>query len=50
MADNERMDGLGSADILLFEGFRLDCRGGVLYRLDQAGAAPVALGARAIGL
>src|SRR5215472_11574436 len=40
---------LGSADILLFEGFRLD-RGG-LSRLDQAGVAtPVALGSRALDL
>jgi TolB-like protein/DNA-binding winged helix-turn-helix (wHTH) protein len=44
------MDGLGSADILLFEGFRLDRRGGVLYRLDQAVAAPVVLGSRALSL
>ena len=40
---------LGSADILLFEGFRLD-RGG-LFRVDQAGIAePVALGSRALDL
>src|ERR1700746_3779419 len=43
------MDKLGSADTLLFEGFRLD-RGG-LSRLDVAGmAAPVALGSRALDL
>jgi adenylate cyclase len=42
------MDGLGSANVLLFEDFRLDLRGGVLYRLGQA--APVALGSRALGL
>jgi TolB-like protein len=44
------MDELDSADTLLFEGFRLDCRGGALYRFDQAGTAPVALGSRALGL
>ena len=45
------MDRLGSADILLFEGFRLDRSGGGLFRLDQADiAAPVALGSRALDL
>ena len=45
------MDELGSADILLFEGFRLDRRGGVLYRLGQGAAAvPVRLASRAISL
>ncbi len=45
------MDVLGSADILLFEGFRLDRRGGVLYRLDRgASGMPVALGARTVAL
>ena len=44
------MEGFGSADILLFEGFRLDRRGGILYRLDQAVAAPVVLGSRALSL
>src|SRR5262249_61334668 len=40
---------LGSADVLLFEGFRLD-RGG-LCRLDQAGlATPITLGSRALDL
>jgi TolB-like protein/Tfp pilus assembly protein PilF len=48
---NERMDGLGSADILLFEGFRFDLSGGELFRLDQAGlAVPVVIGSRALGL
>ena len=43
------MDGLGSADILLFEGFRFDRRAGGLFRLDEGGiAAPVALGSRAL--
>ena len=51
MPENEGMDRLGTADILLFEGFRLDRSGGGLFRLDQADtAAPVALGARALDL
>ena len=29
------MDREGSADVFLFEGFRLDRRGGVLYQLDR---------------
>jgi TolB-like protein len=45
------MDGLGSADVFLFEGFRLDRDGGALFRLDHGGRAePVKLGARALGL
>jgi TolB-like protein/Tfp pilus assembly protein PilF len=41
----------GSADNVLLEGFRLDRRGGCLFRVDQGGvAAPVALGSRAIAL
>src|ERR1700746_564017 len=45
------VDELGSAEILLFEGFRLDRRGGVLYKLRDGDAAiPVRLGSRAIGL
>ena len=45
------MDELGSAEDLLFESFRLDRRGGVLYRLGQGNeSAPIALGSRAIGL
>ena len=48
---SNRVDMLGSADILLFEGFRLDRRGAVLYRLDQgASGVPVALGARTVAL
>jgi TolB-like protein/DNA-binding winged helix-turn-helix (wHTH) protein/Tfp pilus assembly protein PilF len=51
LPENERMDRLGSADILLFEGFRLDRSSGGLFRLDQGGsAAPVALGSRALDL
>jgi len=44
------MDEPGSANILLFEGFRLDRRGGVLYQLGQAVPAPVVLGSRALSL
>ena len=45
------MDEPGLADILLLEGFRLDRRAGVLYRLVQGGVGvPVGLGARAVGL
>jgi TolB-like protein len=45
------MDELSSVEDLLFEGFRLDRRGGVLYRLGQREVgAPVGLGSRAIGL
>ena len=45
------MDERGSADILLFDGFRFDRRGGCLFRLDHAGAVePVPLGGRALGL
>jgi DNA-binding winged helix-turn-helix (wHTH) protein len=41
----------GSADSILLEGFRLDRRGGCLFRVDQGGmATPVALGLRAIKL
>jgi TolB-like protein/DNA-binding winged helix-turn-helix (wHTH) protein/Tfp pilus assembly protein PilF len=45
------MERLGSADVLLFEGFRFDRGSGDLFRLDKAGtAAPVAIGSRALGL
>jgi adenylate cyclase len=45
------MDLSGSADSVLLEGFRLDRRGGCLFRVDQGGmATPVALGARAVNL
>jgi DNA-binding winged helix-turn-helix (wHTH) protein len=51
LPENERMDRLGSAEILLFEGFRFDRPGGGLFRLDRAGIAePVALGSRALDL
>src|ERR1700751_1211381 len=48
---NSAVDELGSAETLLFEGFRLDLQGGVLYRSGQNEASvPVALGLRAIRL
>jgi TolB-like protein/DNA-binding winged helix-turn-helix (wHTH) protein/Flp pilus assembly protein TadD len=51
LPENERMDRLGSGDILFFEGFRLDRAGGGLFRLDQEGIAePVAVGSRALDL
>jgi TolB-like protein/DNA-binding winged helix-turn-helix (wHTH) protein len=43
------MDGLASADVLQFEGFRFDRARGCLTRLDGPGVAePVALGSRAL--
>jgi TolB-like protein/DNA-binding winged helix-turn-helix (wHTH) protein len=45
------MDRLGSADVLLFEGFRFDLSGSDLLRLDEAGiAVPVVIGSRALSL
>ena len=45
------MDKPSPADVFLFEGFRLDCRGGVLYRSGEGSSGvPVELGARAVGL
>ena len=45
------MDGLGSAKVVLFEGFRLDVTGGGLFRLDQAGTVtPVSISSRALDL
>jgi len=45
------MDGLASAEVFEFEGFRLDRGGGCLFRTDRAGAAePVALGSRALAM
>jgi adenylate cyclase len=42
------MDQVVSAESILFEGFRLDRRGGCLFRLDKGDVAtPVALGSRA---
>ena len=43
------MDTLATADIFLFEGFRLDWRGGALFRTDEHGGfVPVAIGSRAL--
>ena len=51
MPGERAMGELGSADVLLFEGFRLDRRAGVLFRSNQTGSAePVMLGSRAFGL
>ena len=48
---SDGVDELGSAETLLFEDFRLDLRGGVLYRSGQNEASvPVAIGLRAIRL
>ena len=45
------MEALSSCDFLLFEGFRWDHRGGVLFRFDETGAAePVQLGSRSLAL
>jgi adenylate cyclase len=45
------MDLSGSADSVLLEGFRLDRRGGCLFRVDQGGmGTPVALGRRTVAL
>jgi adenylate cyclase len=45
------MDALASADILLFEEFRLDRRGGGLFRRDESGAyVPVAIGSRGLDI
>src|SRR5262249_25891018 len=50
--ENARMDRESSADVFLFEGFRLDRRGGVLYRLDRevVGTPVSAVGSRALNL
>jgi DNA-binding winged helix-turn-helix (wHTH) protein len=43
------MDALATADIFLFQGFRLDRRGGGLFRGDERGVfVPVAIGSRAL--
>src|SRR5712671_1349545 len=45
------MEALSSADISLFEGFRLDRRAGVLFRRDERGVfAPVPIGSRALDI
>jgi TolB-like protein/DNA-binding winged helix-turn-helix (wHTH) protein len=51
MPENESMDGLGSANFVLFEAFRLDPPGGGLFRLDHAEATtPVSISSRALDL
>jgi TolB-like protein len=51
LLENGRMDRVGSAESILFEGFRLDRRVGCLFRLDREGAGtPVALGSRGLDL
>ena len=45
------MDAPSSTDIFLCEGFRLDRRGGALYRRNEHGAfAPMAIGGRALDI
>jgi DNA-binding winged helix-turn-helix (wHTH) protein len=45
------MDAPATPEIFLFEGFRLDRRGGGLFRKDDADAdAPVAIGSRALDI
>ena len=45
------MDALGTGDVFLFEGFRLDRRGGGLFRRDEHGTfVPVAMSSRALGI
>jgi TolB-like protein/DNA-binding winged helix-turn-helix (wHTH) protein/Flp pilus assembly protein TadD len=51
MPENESMDGPGSANVVLFEAFRLDLPGGGLFRLDHAGTTtPVSISSRALDL
>jgi DNA-binding winged helix-turn-helix (wHTH) protein len=51
VVESDRVGEFGSADILMFEGFRLDRTGGVLYRLDRGtSGVPVVLGARTVAL
>ena len=45
------METLAAADIFLFEGFRLDRRGGGLFRADEhGGLVPVVIGSRALDI
>src|SRR3984893_292306 len=45
------MDALATGDIFLFEGFRLDRRGGGLYRRDERGVfVPMTMGSRALDI
>jgi len=49
--ESDGVDELGSAETFLFEDFRLDLRGGVLYRsAHNEASVPVAIGLRAIRL
>jgi hypothetical protein len=51
MQQKVSLDGLGSANLVLFEAFQLDLTGGGLFRLDQAGiATPVSISSRALDL
>jgi hypothetical protein len=43
------MEALAAGDVLLFDGFRLDRRGGGLFRRDERGDfSPLAIGSRAL--
>ena len=42
------MDAIAPADMLLFEGFRLNCRLGCLLKQNDGAWRPVALGSRAL--
>jgi DNA-binding winged helix-turn-helix (wHTH) protein len=45
------MEALSVGDVFLFEGFRLDRRGGGLFRRDEHGTfAPVVISSRALGI
>ena len=45
------MDALATGDVFLFESFRLDRRGGGLFRRDERGVfVPMAIGSRALDL
>ena len=44
------MQAVAPSDIFLFEGFRLDQRGGLFRRDDSGGFAPVAIGSRALDI
>ena len=51
LAEGRQMDGLGSPDRFIFEGFRFDLAAGGLFRTNCSGVTePVALGSRALAL
>ena len=51
LAGGRQVDGLGSLDRFIFEGFRFDLAAGGLFRTDGSGVAePVALNSRALAL